>query len=587
MSRYRLLSSGLLRCVFLSALVGLSIASCGSSSPTAVTSDAPPVATGPFADILARSDLPLTQATPLPGDPMEVTVHRLDNGLTVYISPMPDQPVLAAIAAVRAGSRHDPADATGLAHYLEHMILFKGSDELGVIDGAAEKPHLDRIAALYRQLRDSGDGSKRKTILAAIDRETQSSARYAVANEIQDLFPRIGINRFDANTNRDVTRYWARVPSNRLAPWARVQAEQLRDTVFRQFYPELESVYEEKNIQLDDPEIVVFNAMVRALFPDHSYGQPVLGTVEHLKSPAFDEMVAFYRRWYAPNNIAVILSGDIDAKTALPIVQREFGDWKPRILPQPEAGSLKPNRERRTIDITAPGPARVYITWQTAPTAHPDHLAIELIHQLVDNTTTGLARVDLVITNQVAEAYSDYYHLREAGMWTLVGTARTGQSLAEVEVALLDVLTRIKQGEISQDAVAAARLDLEMAEQRRLDSPWSRAEFIESTFIQGVPWSQVVGAAARRRQLGPSDLAAVARRYFGDAPVVVYRRTGENRPPKLPRPNITPLPENEGKRSTFARAIEAMDSAPLVPEVLREGEHYSRATLPSGPLIAA
>ena len=93
---------------------------------------------------------PATLAAPLAGDPLKTTIHRLSNGLTVYLSPNPQLPRIAAWIAVRAGSKQDPEDSTGMAHYLEHM-LFKGSASLGTIDYEKEKPHLDRILALYEK----------------------------------------------------------------------------------------------------------------------------------------------------------------------------------------------------------------------------------------------------------------------------------------------------------------------------------------------------------------------------------------------------------------------------------------------------
>src|ERR1700674_5127460 len=70
--------------------------------------------------------VPSTLDAPLPSDPMRVTIHRLSNGLTVYLSPNPLEPRIAAQIAVRTGSKNDPQESTGIAHYLEHM-LFKGS----------------------------------------------------------------------------------------------------------------------------------------------------------------------------------------------------------------------------------------------------------------------------------------------------------------------------------------------------------------------------------------------------------------------------------------------------------------------------
>src|SRR5689334_23218049 len=82
--------------------------------------------------------IPATVVAPLPNDRMDVTVHRLSNGLTIYLSPNHQEPRVAAWIAVRAGATSDPADSTGMAHYLEHM-LFKGSTRLGTLNYEKEK----------------------------------------------------------------------------------------------------------------------------------------------------------------------------------------------------------------------------------------------------------------------------------------------------------------------------------------------------------------------------------------------------------------------------------------------------------------
>ncbi|HUS33439.1 MAG TPA: insulinase family protein, partial [Kofleriaceae bacterium] len=116
-------------------------------------------------------------AKPLAGDTTKTTIHRLSNGMTVYIAPDNKEPTITAYVAVHAGGAYDPQNSTGLAHYLEHM-LFKGSSKLGTQDYAKEKPHLDKIAALYDDLRKPGADADK--ILKEIDSETQAAAAFAI-----------------------------------------------------------------------------------------------------------------------------------------------------------------------------------------------------------------------------------------------------------------------------------------------------------------------------------------------------------------------------------------------------------------------
>ena len=203
-------------------------------TPPAVTplAEAEPAPAPNSAAIVAASNLPALLPAPLAGDAMGVTIHRLANGMTVYISTDREQPRISARIAVRAGSRNDPAESTGLAHYLEHM-LFKGTGKLATLDIDKERPHLDRIAELYRELRATSAADARARILAELDAATQRSAAFAVPNEFVQLYASLGVTGVNAFTSNDQTVYIATVPSNRFAAWARVEAERFIDPQFR------------------------------------------------------------------------------------------------------------------------------------------------------------------------------------------------------------------------------------------------------------------------------------------------------------------------------------------------------------------
>src|SRR5690606_10501363 len=157
------------------------------------------------------------------------------------------------------------------------------------------------------------------------------------------------------------------------------------------FYPELEAVYEEKNQSLDSPTDRVFEAMGAALFPRHPYGsQSTIGTIEHLKTPAYADMVAYYQRWYVPNNMAILLAGDIDAEPALPALEREFAAREPRPLPAADSlpGVIEPISGRTALDVVAEGEDAVYLGWQTVAAGDASRATWEVLDLLLDNATS-------------------------------------------------------------------------------------------------------------------------------------------------------------------------------------------------------
>jgi hypothetical protein len=184
----------------------------------------------------------------VPTDATSSRIYVLENGLTVYLSQYKYQPRIQTYILTKAGSKNDPADATGLAHYLEHM-LFKGTDEFGTTDYAKEKGYLDQIENLYEAYRSTTDDAKRKIIYHQIDSISGLAAKISIANEYDKMMSALGAKGTNAYTSFEQTVYVNDIPSNQLERWLTIEGERFRDPVFRIFHTELEAVYEEKNIK--------------------------------------------------------------------------------------------------------------------------------------------------------------------------------------------------------------------------------------------------------------------------------------------------------------------------------------------------
>ena len=229
-------------------------------------------------------------------DPMKSRVYTLDNGLKVYLSVYKDAPRVQTFIAVRAGSKNDPADATGLAHYLEHM-LFKGTDKYGSLDYSKEAPMLEKIEDLYEEYRqiNMSDTVNRDRVWGQIDSISGEAAKFAIANEYDKMISSVGAKGTNAYTSAEATVYLNDIPSNQLEKWLDIEAERFRMPVFRLFHTELEAVYEEKNIGMDTDGRKMFEALLSGLFKNHTYGtQTTIGTVEHLKNPSIKEIRKYF-----------------------------------------------------------------------------------------------------------------------------------------------------------------------------------------------------------------------------------------------------------------------------------------------------
>lgn len=526
------------------------------------------------ATILANSALPATIDTPLPNDAAQVSIHRLQNGMTVYLSPSDEAPNFNAWIAVRTGSRNDPANSTGLAHYLEHM-LFKGTDELGTLNFSEEKAHLEAIAKLYDQLREATDEQARNQIFAQIDAATQATAKTAIPNELDQLYDAMGVTGLNAFTSVDQTVYIGKIPANRLDAWARVEAERFQDAQFRLFYPELEAVYEEKNISMDNPQRRAHEEMNRALFPSHPYGtQTTIGTVEHLKTPAYGDMKRYFDAWYAPNNMAIILAGNFDRQAALTSLEKYFGAWQPKALPKPAPASLTPIKSRKFVEVQGPGHPSVMIAWPTVRAGHQDQIALEVLDSLIQDKNGGLLGEKLLLTQILPNAGAYLNTMHEAGYWALIGHAGEGQSLQKVEQLLLSLVDDLRRGNFNQEHLDAVKLNLEIQHKKMMESSGSRVSAIASSYWLREDWAQQVAWLDKVRQVKKEDILRVAELYLGPGHVVVHQKRGTFSPPKINKPTITPVAIDPTRRSPFFNSVLAMPATPIEPKWARPDQDF-------------
>jgi predicted Zn-dependent peptidase len=544
---------------------------------------APAPAPAPSPNRERAIETPALLATPLPDDPVKATIHRLSNGMTVYISPDPQQPSIVAHVAVRAGSRHDPANSTGLAHYLEHM-LFKGTTKLGTLDYAKEKPHLERIATLYGELR--APAADRAKILAEIDSETQKSAAFAVPNELDQLYARIGVTGLNAFTANDATVYISEIPKNRVAQWARVEAARYSDPVFRLFWPELEAVYEEKNRSIDNPAWRVEEAFMRAMFPKHGYGYSSgIGEIEHLKKPAYGDMQDFFARYYTPGNMAILLAGDVDA-SVIPLLEQEFATFKRPAGAAVEPGQMPDLKGRTEVTVDVPSNEGVRLGWPLVTATHPDRYTLQVMDLLLLDGQSGILQRDLLLPQKVASAGSDPTFMREAGWFELWADALAGQSHAEVEKLLFALVGKIQRGEFTDADIATAILHYEIGAQRQLESNNGRLRMMEEAFINGQNWRDMVSRIEKMRSVTKAEVVRVAKQYLGPNFVVVKKLKHESKTPKIEKPPITPVKLDPTRRSEFAKAILDLPVTAIEPVALREGTDYERGKLATGALIS-
>lgn len=524
-------------------------------------------------------------AAPLPGDPMQVTIHRLANGLTVYLSPNRQIPRITAHIAVRAGGAQDPQDSTGMAHYLEHM-LFKGSRRLGTLDAEKEKVQLDRISETYEKLFAETDPEKRKALYAEIDAVNQEAAKYAIPNEIDKVYKTLGITGVNAFTSNERTVYVCDMPKNRLEAWAKLEADRFAAPVFRLFQTEIETVYEEKNRSLDNPGSIIYEALEGALYKGHPYATPILGTIEHLKNPSLAKMYAFYNEHYVPNNMALVLAGDFEPETAMPVIEKYFGGWSPKKLAADGHPAIAALTKPERVSVRYESEEMEFISWLTVPVSHPDRDALTVMDMVVSNAESGLIDLRLNQAQKLKRAGSSPDFMNEAGIFTMWALPKEGQTLEEAEGLLMGIVDVLKKGDFSAEDLKAIVLNFEIGEKYKLESNDSRVSEMEDAFAEYAEWSERAQSLERLRRVTKEDVVRVAAKYLGDGRVVAYRRKGKPEVPTIQKPSFTKVAIAPGRESKFLKEIISIPTAAIEPKWVVKGVDYVERKTAFGKVVA-
>ena len=504
----------------------------------------------------------------VPGDPLHTKAYTLPNGLKLFMTVNRDEPRIQTYIAVRVGGKNDPAETTGLAHYFEHL-MFKGTEQFGTTDYAAEKPMLDRIEQLFEQYRHTTDSVARKAIYHEIDSVSYQASLLAIPNEYDKLMTAIGANGTNAYTSYDVTCYVENIPSNQIENWARIQADRFEHPVIRGFHTELETIYEEKNMSLTQDNRKLYEATLTALFPNHPYGtQTVLGTQENLKNPSITNVKNYHKQWYVPNNMAICLSGDFDPDHMVDVITRYFGHLKPNPgLPVLQFKPEQPIAAPIEREVYGPESERIYLAWRTPAAAHPDSKFLEVASEVLSNGDCGLIDVDINLAQTMLGAGSGLIGMADGGAFILIGTPKPGQTLDEVRALLLAELDKLRAGDFDADLVKAIAANNKLYQQQALEQNTSRAAMYDAASANGETLADLVADFHALDSISKDDVVGAARRYLGpDNYAAIYKRQGEDTTVvKMPKPELTPIATNRDASSAFLREIQSTPVEPIEP----------------------
>ncbi len=398
-----------------------------------------------------------------------VTEATLDNGLRILVLEDHRSPIATIQTWYKVGSRDEIPGATGLAHFLEHM-MFKGTPTYG--------------KGQFAQVVEENGG--------------------------QD----------NAFTAQDVTSYYVNIAADRVDLILGVEADRMRNLLLEasEIDSERQVVAEERRTRTeDDPEGYLSEEFLAVAYKAHPYGWPIIGWMSDILRINPVELRAFYDRYYLPNNALLVVAGDVDTARVLARARETFGQI-PRGPAPPPMNSVEPPQlgERRVqvykTDARAP---IVYIGYHVPNYASPDAPALELLSTILQEGRASRLYRRLVYERRIAlNVGGDYAYLsHDPNLFWFSGTPLPGQTPAALEQAIMEEIVRAQNEPVPDEELERAKNQIEAAFVWRQDSIYSRAASLARFELTG-SWRKSETFVPLIRQVTAADLQRVARTYF-------------------------------------------------------------------------
>ena len=499
-------------------------------------------------------------------DPTGLRLYTLDNGFKVYLSKNTDEPKIQTYIAVRAGSNYDPKESTGLAHYLEHMV-FKGTDEIGTIEWEKEKAYLDQISELYEQHRAETDPGKKLDLYRKIDEVSLEASNYSVANEYDKMTSSLGATGTNAHTWFEETVYKNKIPANELDKWLSLESERFSQLVLRLFHTELEAVFEEFNRGQDNDGRKRYAAMLEGLFPNHPYGQQTtIGTGEHLKNPSMIDIHNYFNKYYVPNNMAMVLVGDLDFDATIKKVNENFGKLERKEVVHPTLPKEEPINTVVVKEVFGPTAESVSVAYRSKGVSTKEEKLVTLCDMILANGNAGLIDLNLNQKQVVQYAGCSPTFLNDYGYHSFTGMPKEGQTLDEVKDLLLQQVELLKKGEFEDWMIEAVVNDLKKSQLQQYENSTALASAYYNAFIHHENWNDKIKFLDDLKAISKQELVDFANTFYKDNYVVTYKRKGEdNSIVKVENPGITPVNLNRDKSSEYMQKFNSIESKTLEP----------------------
>ncbi|MGJ0427107.1 M16 family metallopeptidase [Methylocystis sp.] len=421
------------------------------------------------------SAVSLAPGAPAPGPARaSIASFTLDNGMEVVVIPDARTPVVTHMVWYKNGAADDPLGQSGIAHFLEHL-MFKGT---------ADHPQ----------------------------------------GEFSNLVAELG-GQENAFTSYDYTAYFQRIGKEHLATLMAFEADRMRNLVLTDEVvdPERDVVLEERRMRTDsDPSAQLDEAVQAALFAHHPYGIPIIGWYHEIEGLDRQHALAYYQRFYTPENAILIVAGDVEADEVERIAKDTYGKIPAQAAPPRRARAQEPpHRAHRLVTlrdekVEQPAHEQVYLV-PSYSTAQPGEAeALETLAYMLGGGPTSALYDALVVEERVAVGAGAYYMgsaVDDTRLW-VYATPAPDVSLQDLDLAIDRVLRRFGEEPIDAEHLQRAKTRLIADAVYAQDSQVSLARWYGEALATGLTIDDVAAWPERMEKVTADDVQNAARKWL-------------------------------------------------------------------------
>jgi zinc protease len=423
--------------------------------------------------ILVAGALTLNLRAQSAGSAFKIPIHqeKLKNGLRVILSEDHAAPTYSIAVAYDVGSRNERQGRTGFAHLFEHM-MFEGSENVG-------KGEMDLLVT------NNGGG-------------------------------------MNGTTNEERTIYYETLPSNQIDLGLYLEADRMRSLVITQFNVDNQrnAVQEERRLRVDNqPYGQLTDALPELAYDSFPYHHSVIGSMSDLSAATLEDVSAFFKTYYAPNNAVLCLVGDFNPDELMVKIKKYFEGIPSQPAPAPVVVNEPPQtaERRKTLTDNFAPLARIDIAYKGPTGNTPDYYALNVLGDILAGGQSSILTQKLVRDKEVATGTGAFMgEQRGPGLFRLIAIIRPGHTPEEVEKMINEEIDRAKTQPYSADILAKVRTLNRRNQISGMSSTLNRAAGMADDAVFFNDPTLIYGDVEKFNAVTAADIQRVAQKYLTD-----------------------------------------------------------------------